>query len=44
MDKLHYTEREILYMTPRKFEVMLSTYIDYHGGRSTTGGTIDDLP
>ena len=44
MDKLKYTEREVLYMTPRKFGIMLDAYLDYHGKGKPTGGSIDDLP
>lgn len=46
IDKLGYREREVLYMTPRKFGVMLNEYIDYHGhgGQRTVRNSIDALP
>ena len=45
MDLLKYTEKEVLYMTPRKFSIMMDTYRDFHNIKSNNGGgTIDDLP
>ena len=45
MDLLKYSEREILYMTPRKFGLMMDTYREFHGIKdNNVGGSIDDLP
>ena len=44
MDLLKYSEKEILYMTPRKFSIMMETYRDFHGIHETGSSDIDNLP
>lgn len=44
MHHLKYSEREVLFMTPRKFWIMLKAYDEYFSAGKKKNGSIDDLP
>ena len=45
MNLLNYREREVLFMTPRKFWIVMNAYHDFHSGKKEEKiSSIDDLP
>ena len=42
--KLGYSEAEVFQMTPKKFHMIYDEYLEMNGGKTDTGGGIDDLP
>ena len=45
MTKLNYSEKEVLYMTPRKFFLMFDAYLEDNGlKKADKVPSIDDLP